>query len=185
MTLNLHFKEGYEDLFKGKGHRAFTTAYLHLWGSIVQRSYTKELLLIDPLLDKVCHLSTGLSRWFLLFPSSKEMFIVLSKLASLPRSLSCLQIYCALFPFYCSDLWLECVLFYMLLPYGVFFRPYHTLVSYFYSCCLLKLGRPSDTEWQSDILHMDHLLTDVAYTVQLRCAELQICGHSDSLSYCD
>ena len=50
------------DLFKGKGHKVFTAAYLKLWADLIQQSYEQEIVLIDPLLDKVCHLSTGLSR---------------------------------------------------------------------------------------------------------------------------
>ena len=50
------------DMFKGKGHKQFTAAYLKMWAALVQQSYEQDILLIDPLLDKVCHLSTGLSR---------------------------------------------------------------------------------------------------------------------------
>lgn len=55
-------QDGCEDLFKGRGHKNFTTAYLNMWSSIVQQAYQQDLLLIDPTLDKVCHLSTGFSR---------------------------------------------------------------------------------------------------------------------------
>ena len=60
--VDLACQEGYMDLFKGKGHKLFTAAYLKLWADLVQQSYEQEIVLIDPLLDKVCHLSTGLSR---------------------------------------------------------------------------------------------------------------------------
>jgi len=55
-------QEGYEDLFKGKGHKHFEGAYLQLWDRIIQHCSDQEVLLTEPLLEKVCHLSTGLSR---------------------------------------------------------------------------------------------------------------------------
>jgi hypothetical protein len=55
-------QEGYVDLFKGKGHKQFKGSYLQLWDRIIQQCYEQEILLDDPILDKVCHLATGLRR---------------------------------------------------------------------------------------------------------------------------
>ena len=50
------------DLFKGKGHKQFTAAYVRMWAALVQTCYELDLLLMDPLLDRIGLLSTGLSR---------------------------------------------------------------------------------------------------------------------------
>ena len=54
------------DLLKGKGHKQYRTAFLRLWDALIQRCYEQEVLLDDGLLESVCHLLIGLSR----YPSS-------------------------------------------------------------------------------------------------------------------